>query len=751
MPGDCRAGDFTVEAPYAVQEGAVVYAGPTLVLRLHFAVDTPKSFALTLNGMSPFTTVTETIIVADTSTLPEGTYLLRAEATYCEDRVVTHALTVEVDHTAPALTWTPAPGEGDLTGVTELVGQAAEPLDPTTGPLDVRVTRAEGDPLLPPYTVDVDPPSGSIRLRFAAPLDFANAVGAQVFATDRAGNATPAASWATWTQPPLTLALDGGELEYARGVKSYAVALGGGRAEKVVLRAASPVSGEAPAVLELREPPYAFTLDTSALSEETWTVHAEATRGGRTFSSPVRWLAVDRTRPQAVGCQAAYSSPANVYREEPLLLSFSEPMSAASLEAAVTLRGGSGRLLPRTLELDPRGYQLSVRAAPDESGTETLALGADARDPAGNPLLDPRSCTVSFPEWQEPGNGYSVYGETSPSLALGGPMPGMGARASIAALGMFSASSSTLSEYGPWMTGALPYELSAVAAAVDAQDRLVLAWVRVVGGERRLELARSAASFWTAGTILPVSESGANADAVALAFGPDGQPVVAWTEQRAEGYAVQVRRWDGAAWAPFGPAAPLNGSPSLAAAAPALRLDGAGRPVVAWQEAAGPGQTVVRVRRFTGASWSEPLGDRLGGEALAASAPALALDAEERPVLAWAEPVDGTVQVRAAVFADGGWAALGAPVSAGPGLSAHSPSLATGGGSLFLATVDATGGMESIQVRRWDAGAWAPLGGPLRATASDPAATPSLAVDSNGRPAVAWSERSGIQFRRYNR
>ncbi|THF70930.1 hypothetical protein E7T06_05055 [Deinococcus sp. Arct2-2] len=174
----------------------------------------------------------------------------------------------------------------------------------------------------------------------------------------------------------------------------------------------------------------------------------------------------------------------------------------------------------------------------------------------------------------------------------------------------------------------------------------------------------------------------------AIALNTAGAPVVTWLEGDAATSAVLVKRWTGTAWQALGGA--LNRRPNTYTFAPALRLDGAGRPVVAWLEDQ-DGIDTLFVKRWTGVAW-QALGDALNVRTESpAGRPALALDAQGRVTVAWAEGLDGSRQVYA---------------------------------------------------KRWDGKTWRGLGGGALSTSGRDAGFTDLGIGPDGRTYVAWQEQT---------
>jgi hypothetical protein len=123
-----------------------------------------------------------------------------------------------------------------------------------------------------------------------------------------------------------------------------------------------------------------------------------------------------------------------------------------------------------------------------------------------------------------------------------------------------------------------------------------------------------------------------------VALDPAGRPVVAWRTSGAVS-GIHLRRWDGDRWIELGGSATGRGimSDEGEAQQPALALDREGRPWVAWGVKS-PKSMAVRVRRWSGEAW-EDAGALLEGEGHDSidipPVPGLHLDSSGRAVVAW--------------------------------------------------------------------------------------------------------------------
>lgn len=181
-------------------------------------------------------------------------------------------------------------------------------------------------------------------------------------------------------------------------------------------------------------------------------------------------------------------------------------------------------------------------------------------------------------------------------------------------------------------------------------------------------------------------------------------------------------------------------------AAPAVAMDARGRPVVAWSEFNGY-RRFLAVQAWDGSYW-QALGEGPGVRVVDSSPswPSVAVDARGRPVVAWtdtsAEANDRDVYVSR--WDGQRWVAIGKPLHVYSGyLSvARAPSLVLDAeGNPVVAWLENNGRTDDVLVWRWNGVTWLPVGDMLRAgpTEAESQAGPvSLVLDPRGRPLVAW-------------
>ncbi|WP_146237201.1 hypothetical protein [Deinococcus yavapaiensis] len=127
--------------------------------------------------------------------------------------------------------------------------------------------------------------------------------------------------------------------------------------------------------------------------------------------------------------------------------------------------------------------------------------------------------------------------------------------------------------------------------ALDAAGRPIVAWLEDLNGRDTLYVSRLDKNAWTPlGGALNVD----TASSPSLALDSRGRPVVAWIEERAGVGRVHVAHWTGETWRDVGP---LNLDSARDARSPAVTVTPDGATFIAWREDVA-GRFAVQVRRF---------------------------------------------------------------------------------------------------------------------------------------------------------
>lgn len=398
----------------------------------------------------------------------------------------------------------------------------------------------------------------------------------------------------------------------------------------------------------------------------------------------------------------------------------------------------------KKLSIDPgigevSGSQTTVRVS--QSTTFTLT----ATGPGGS---DSKTASVSVAAPAEPSIELSP---TSAKLRAGDPAQTFTATVrnssasvswSLSGPGSLSATSGTSTQYTP------PATLSGPASATlraslsgtgkTAQADIALSpppgWAQL--GDRLNEGYRGSGGYIGAGTV-------------PIALDSSGNPWVAFHQVSGQVNNVFVRHWNGSAWQTLGPA--LNNDTAKNAFNPAMALPASGNPVVAFTQtttSGGSDTDNLYVKRWNpGLGKWEALGTSPVGSGVGAGSLGVVVDNANRPVVTWQEPLTiNQFGVKAARFEGNTWKALGSLLNISPSASAARPALALDKDRVpVVAWSENTAEGKRVFVKRWNeaAGGWEGLGSGLAASPGHLAP----ALDSRGNPWVAVEQYSVRVYR----
>jgi hypothetical protein len=251
-----------------------------------------------------------------------------------------------------------------------------------------------------------------------------------------------------------------------------------------------------------------------------------------------------------------------------------------------------------------------------------------------------------------------------------------------------------------------------------------------------------------------------------VAVAPDGVPYVAWSENTSFGWEVYVLRWDGSSWQEVG-AGSASGigisNSGGSAAGPSVAIAPDGTVYVAWENFADRSQ--VHIRRWIDSTWQEVgLGSASGGGISQSSGdaaePVLAIAPNGRPYVAWYDNQSGDSEIYVRSWTGSVWQEVGQGSAGGRGISGNSghsetPSIAVNAdGVPYVAWSDYESGISNIFVRTWDGSAWLEAGaggasdGGISKNSGD-SWRPSLSISPTGIPFVAWYDDSLDDFEIY--
>jgi hypothetical protein len=305
------------------------------------------------------------------------------------------------------------------------------------------------------------------------------------------------------------------------------------------------------------------------------------------------------------------------------------------------------------------------------------------------------------------------------------------------------------------------------ALAIDSAGSSVVVWSNPTGTQH-LYAKRFDGTLWqelgsgsaSGGGITPASTWAAGA---AVAVDGNGDIIVAWHDTGLGGLTdIFAMRYDGTGWAAIGTGSASGGGVSNnsgSSSSPRLAVDGAGRPVLAWDDNSDTSGTWnVYVRRFDGTSW-QPLGvGSASGTGVSVCASgvcgaAAVTSTNDGVLVAWQNAGGDIHLVR---WNESSWTELGTGSSSGAGVSIN------GGASSPLLAADSSGRTviawqraPDLYVRFFDGSAWQSMGGapPQPGVSGSPntAELSAFALDRDDSPVIVWGEQVGSAYETYAR
>jgi hypothetical protein len=503
--------------------------------------------------------------------------------------------------------------------------------------------------------------------------------------------------------------------------------------------------GAAPATIQLLEDatvlttldspaPYTFTWDTKGIADGTHTLVAQATVDGEPITSAPVTITVDRTAPTVVATTPAPGA-SNVVLRAPIVVTFSEPILAASFTAsALTLQVG-GAVVPTTAMLSSDGMSATIAITDLSSfalpAAFSVTLAPTITDLVGNALaVPPTPWTWSVPDWIK----YApIASTTAPAIAVGPTFQPVIVYTRCIASGSACVNDLFVAESDgqAWNSlGQVPNLIGPGSLDLDTLGRPIVAGIGNPGGSiiPSLLLATWNGSGWDDSiSPLGIDTSYAFAASPLVRLDASGRPVVAWKDAvNATEADVGVARWTGTSWdRSFG----KFGLTSVGSAS--LILDGSGNPIVGFT-VLGTGFAsfpTASFRAWGGTAWTSSGGIFLGE-------PFVAIDQASEPMMVAGSTVDH--------YSSGAWL---------PAISTAIPASSNSGG-FHLATgldhkpvvawLDTTATAE-VGLARWTGTQWNARAGLFNAggvVATTEA--PGVLVDARGSAWTYWREGSSV-------
>lgn len=310
---------------------------------------------------------------------------------------------------------------------------------------------------------------------------------------------------------------------------------------------------------------------------------------------------------------------------------------------------------------------------------------------------------------------------------------------------------------------------------VDSKDNLIVAWrdqyhiyVKKWNGKEWVEIGNVSKNLGV------ISDKKLSAEEISLDLSPDGNPLISWSfgcngcpgERE-----IYIRRWNGVKWVNVGYRSGNSwGGISRnigASTSPSLAVDGNGNPFVSWNDSSS-GNVQIYVKHWNGRRWVEVGNNSASNGGVSNNCyfsvnASLAIDSNGYPVVAWS---DGNLflddkadekclkeardesEIYVKRFNGEKWIEIGKGSAAGAGISntegdSSIPSLVLdNNGNPIIAWLEFGNRNAFVYVKCWNGQKWVELGAGSASgngISGPDASEPKIAIDSSGNPFVVWS------------
>jgi hypothetical protein len=291
-----------------------------------------------------------------------------------------------------------------------------------------------------------------------------------------------------------------------------------------------------------------------------------------------------------------------------------------------------------------------------------------------------------------------------------------------------------------------------VTLKLDQNDSPVVAWTErsninkgKASGPGKIYVARWTGKSWQQFGQSPSKSKNSAPDNPILAIDAQSYPLLGFSEVSPDGNVDDflVKRWDGKAWLVIDKGS-LSADMSDSSRSRDIGVTRSGTAILAYSRAyfvPGVGRTDFNV--FAG-TWLGNKWSALGGKSLNldtnhyAGMIAMQLNAEDQPVIAWAEANKG-FDVSVKRFDGKTWQPFGNTVNGETGAASNPKIALNAGGNPTVAWIESTM-VDNVMVRSWNGEAWLEVGTGIKINPKNNADSCSMVLDSEGHPIIAWRE-----------
>ena len=296
------------------------------------------------------------------------------------------------------------------------------------------------------------------------------------------------------------------------------------------------------------------------------------------------------------------------------------------------------------------------------------------------------------------------------------------------------------------------YNAFEVALTIDRSNAPVVAWAErstinegKANGPGKVHVARWDGTTWKQFGESPIKSETRAADQPMVKLDSKGFPVLAWSELSPDFNAdsFYVSRWTGSAWQTVDPGA-LSTDVSGASRSRDLAVTSQDVPLLAWSvQLYETGKGPLDFNVFVG-PWQNNRWNPIGGGSLNldpthyGGSASIALDAKDRPVVAWKEANQG-FDILVKRWTGTAWERIGETVNGKTGLAGNPKIALEKDGTPVVSWIE-NAGASNMFVARWNGTSWMRLGEKLNANPKAYAITSAMALDAKGLPIIVWSE-----------
>jgi hypothetical protein len=281
--------------------------------------------------------------------------------------------------------------------------------------------------------------------------------------------------------------------------------------------------------------------------------------------------------------------------------------------------------------------------------------------------------------------------------------------------------------------------------ALDSAGNPTVAWFEDDGTAFNIYVKRHNGSTWVNVGTGVLNISGIQAIYPSLLLDSSGNPVVSWMDYDGTSYNLRVQKFNGTTWTNLG-TLPLDTSLANFTYYPALSISN-DKISVAWQEGAGEASDNIYVKQFQTNAW-QPFGDALDTSlGQSATSSSITRKSNNTPVVAWQENDGSSDNVYVKEWSGTAWTALGSALDRNLADDAQTPAIAMQSNNRPVVAWQEN---NNIYVRRWSGSSWLNIGAALDTVLSNSAVTPSLALDSSNLAVVAFVENGNLLVKKAN-